>query len=75
MVRHLVPIVFFVFDICPPAYTYMKSWYYHGTGGLMVDFSANDRELVGSRLDCASLIPKVSVVDFQPMARETVREG
>ena len=53
----------------------MKSWYYHGTGGLMVDFSAIDRELVGSRLDCASLIPKVSVVDFQPMARETVREG
>ena len=46
----------------------MKSWYYHGTGGLMVDFSANDRLVVCSRLDCAFLIPMVSVVDFQPMA-------
>ena len=42
--------------------------HYYGTDGVLVDFSANDLEVLSSSLDSASLIPKLNVVDVQPRA-------
>ena len=42
--------------------------YLYGTDGVLVDFSANNLEVVASSFDSASLIPKLNVVDVQPRA-------